>query len=129
MYDLGRQAFLEGTIAWLTDDIKVAFVDAGVYTPNTVTDQFYSSIASVIALSGNLAGKTSTLGVADADDLVVSSVTGAEFEYVVLFKDSGLAATSPLIALFDTAVGLPFTPSGANITVTWDNGANRIFKL
>jgi hypothetical protein len=28
-----------------------------------------------------------------------------------------------------TASGLPVTPNGGNILVTWDNGSNRIFKL
>ncbi len=28
-----------------------------------------------------------------------------------------------------TASGLPVTPNGGNIVVTWDNGVNRIFKL
>jgi hypothetical protein len=28
-----------------------------------------------------------------------------------------------------TGSGLPVTPNGGNITVTWDNGANKIFKL
>lgn len=29
----------------------------------------------------------------------------------------------------NTAVGLPVTPNGGNINITWDNGVNRIFKL
>jgi hypothetical protein len=28
-----------------------------------------------------------------------------------------------------TSSGLPVTPNGGSITITWDNGANRIFKL
>jgi hypothetical protein len=34
-----------------------------------------------------------------------------------------------LIAYIDTATGLPVTPNGQNITVSFDNGSNRIFKL
>jgi hypothetical protein len=47
----------------------------------------------------------------------------------VIYKDTGTAATSPLIAYIDTATGLPVTPNGGDITVTWDNGSNKIFKL
>jgi hypothetical protein len=129
LYDHGRQKFLEGSIAYLTDNIKLAFVDSAVYTPNLASDTFFNAIASTIAISGNFATKTSAAGVADADDVVVTSVSGAQFEYVVIYKDTGVSSTSPLIALIDTATGLPFTPTGNNITVAWDNGANKIWKL
>ena len=33
------------------------------------------------------------------------------------------------INFIDTATGLPITPNGGDIIVTWDNGANKIFKL
>ena len=40
-----------------------------------------------------------------------------------------MAGTSPLIANIDVATGLPITPSGGDIIVQWDTGANKIFKL
>lgn len=129
LFGKSRQLFLEGGIAILTDNIKLCFVDAAVYTPSIDVHDFLDDIASVIATSGNFANKTSTLGVFDADDVVVSSVSGATFEYIVGYKDSGSAATSPLIMLIDTATGLPFTPTGNNVTVAWSNSAERIFKL
>jgi hypothetical protein len=131
LYDKGRQAFLEGGVAWLTDNIKVVLVDTGAYGPNLATHQFLSDIAAGarIATSANLAGKTSTAGVADANDAVFSAVTGVQSEAVVIYKDTGTAGTSTLIAYIDTATGLPVTPNGGDITVVWDNGANKIFKL
>lgn len=131
MYGKGREKFLTADIDWLVDDIKVVLVDAADYTVAIDADEFLSDIPAParVATSGNLAGKTATLGVADADDVNVLAVTGDQFEYVVLYKDTGSAATSPLICIFDTAVGLAYTPNGGNITITWDTGANRIFKL
>lgn len=131
LYDAGRQGFLEGTIAILTADIKLCFVDGADYSPSLSADDFLNDIpgAGIVATSGNFAGKTSTAGVFDATDVVVSSVTGDQFEYVVIYKDTGVSSTSPLIALIDSATGLPFTPTGNNVTVAWDNGANKIFKL
>jgi len=38
-------------------------------------------------------------------------------------------STSRLIAWIDTGTNLPVTPNGGDITVQWDAGANRIFKL
>ncbi|MDX1951505.1 MAG: hypothetical protein SFY81_04935 [Verrucomicrobiota bacterium] len=131
LYDKAREAFLGADIDWLADNIKAILIDTGAYTVNLATHQFLSDIpAGVrIATSGNLSGKTSTAGVADADDVTFTSVSGVQSEAVALYQDTGNAATSRLICYIDTATGLPITPNGANITVTWDNGANKIFKL
>ena len=133
LYDLGRQAFLEGSIAWLTDSIKAVLVNiqGGHYAVNLATDQFLSAIAAGdrVAISGALASKTSAAGVADAADVTWSAVSGAQCGAIVLYKDTGNAATSPLIAYLDTVTGLPVTPSGADIAIAWDSGANKIFRL
>lgn len=132
LYDKYRQKALEnGGIAILTDNIKAVLVDQGLYTVNLATDEFLSDIAAGarISTSGNLASKTSTAGVFDAADVTFTAVTGASIEHIVLYKDTGVAATSSLIAYIDSATGLPVTPSGGDILVTWDNGANKIFKL
>ncbi|WP_217639753.1 hypothetical protein [Arthrobacter sp. ok909] len=71
-----------------------------------------------------------TNGVFDAADSTFTAVaiSGSKtVQALVVYKDTGSAATSPLIAYIDgfTAV----TPNGGNITVTWDNGASKIFAL
>ena len=48
---------------------------------------------------------------------------------MILYKHTGVESTSRLIAYIDTGVGMPFTPSGADYLVVWDDGANKIFKL
>jgi hypothetical protein len=124
LFDKGRQKFLEGSIAWLTDNIKLVLVDHGVDTPNPSTDEFLSDIAAGarVATSGNFTGKTSTNGVADADDVTLTAVSGASVESIVIYKDTGTETTSPLIAFIDTATGLPLTPNGGDVIVVWDNG-------
>lgn len=133
LYDKGRQRFLEASINWLTDTIKCILVDTGSYTANFTTHEFLSDVSSgarIGTTSGiTLTSKATTGGAADAADLTFSAVTGASVEALILFKDTGTEATSPLIAYIDTATGLPITPNGGDIIVTWDNGANRIFKL
>jgi len=131
LYDLGRQAFLDGSISWSSDNIKVILVDTALYTVNLTTDQFLSIIAggAIVATSSNLSGKTSTFGVADASDVTFTAVSGATVEACVIYKDTGVAATSPLIAYIDTATGLPVTPGGGDIIIQWSNGASKIFKL
>lgn len=132
LYTLAKKKLLDADIDLLVDDIKVVLVDAADYTVNLATDEFLSSIAVAgrVATSANLAGKTTTGGVFDATDAVFTSVTGDPCEAYVIYKDTGVAATSPLIAYFDTvSAGLPITPNGADINLVWDNGANKIFAL
>ena len=131
LFDKARQRFLEGQFNWNTDTIKAVLVDTGTYTVNLSAHEFLSDISTGarIATSGAFTGNTTTGGAADANDVTFTSVTGASIEAIVLYKDTGTDATSPLIAFIDTATGLPITPNGGDIIVTWDNGANKIFKL
>jgi hypothetical protein len=79
--------------------------------------------------SGALASKTYTAGVFNAANVTLTAVTGSAVNYIVIYADSGTDSTSRLIALIDTATGLPVTPNGGDITITWDTGTNKIFKL
>ena len=133
LYDKGREKFLRGETAWQDDDIKSVLIDVADYTVDLVNDEFLDDIPSGAreSVSGNVAGKTdTTAGVADCDDFAFVSVTGDPCEAVVFFKDTGDAATSPLISYHDTAVsGLPVTPNGGDIEIEVDSGANKLFKL
>lgn len=131
LYDLGREGFLAGDIDWDADNIKIGLWDSADYTPNLSTDNDYADVdaGARVATSANLSSKTTTAGVADAADVTFSSVTGDVSEYIGCFQDTGTESTSRLIFLIDTATGLPVTPNGGDITVSWDDGANKIFKL
>ena len=131
LYNTGRQAFLEGDIDWLDDTIKAVLVDTADYTPDLVNHDFLDDVSSAarVATSAALSGKSADNGVADAADVVFSSVSGDQAEALILYKDTGTETTSPLIAYLDSAAGLPVSPDGSDITVQWDNGANKIFKL
>lgn len=131
LYDYARQRFLEAQINWMTDTVKVILVDTGAYTPQTAVHQYLSDIPTSARIAGpvTMAGKATTGGAADANDVTFAAVTGASIEAIIIYVDSGTEATSPLIAYIDTATGLPITPNGGDIIVTWDNGTNKIFKV
>jgi hypothetical protein len=131
LYDFGRQGFLEGSIDWDTDTIKLILVDVADYTVNLATHDNLDDVpaAARVATSGALASKTVTAGVADAADVTLSAVSGDASEAIVFYKDTGTESTSRLIAYVDTATGLPVTPNGGDVIVQFDNGANKIFKL
>ncbi len=131
LYDTCRQRFLEADINWMTDTIKVLLVDTGAYTPQVGVHQFLSDIPTSARIAGpvTLTSKATTGGAADAADVTFTAVSGASIEAIVIYKDSGTPETSPLMAIIDTATGLPITPNGGDIIVTWDNGTNKIFKV
>lgn len=108
--------------------VKVALVDTGVYTYNSA-DQFYSTLSSaVVGTPQTIGSKTFTNGVFDGADVTFTAVTGNSVEALVLYVDTGTAGTSPLVAYIDTSVtGLPVTPNGGDITITWN--ASGIFAL
>ena len=131
LFDFYREQCLVATVD-LDDSIVLVFVDHADDTPVVATDDFLDDIlaAARVATSGAFASKTFTAGVFDAADITLSSVSGDQFESIVIYDDTpATEATKDLIAFIDTATGLPFTPSGGDITVQWDAGADRIFKL
>jgi|SRR6267142_337766 len=119
-----------GGINLSSDTIKVALVAAG-YAANIGTDQFFSAVgANVVGTPQQINSPTITGGVFNGNGVTFTAVTGSQVTQLVIYKDTGTAGTSPLIALDVTASsGLPVTPNGGNITITWDTGASKIFAL
>ncbi len=131
LYNKGREGFLDGNIDWDTDDIRCILIDTADYTVDLATHDNLDDVPAIarVATSGAFTSKTVTDGVADAADVVLSAVTGDPSEAIVIYKHTGTESTSRLIAYIDTATGLPVTPNGGDITIQWDSGANKIFKL
>lgn len=130
LYPSFKKLLLDGDIDLLNDTIKVALIDTGTYTYNSAHDFWDDAVAGVIGTPVALGSKTTTAGVFDAANSTVSAVSGNTVEALILYKDTGTNSTSPLIAYIDTvSAGLPVTPNGGDITITWDNGASKIFAL
>lgn len=134
LFDSAREAFLSGTMSWSSDDIRCALLDATADASVDVTLDVdradYTNANEVAVLGTAFAGKSVTDGIADANDITFTSVTGAQVVSLVIYENVGTAATDLLIAYIDTAAsGLPVTPNGGDITVSWSDGTNKIFKL
>jgi len=106
------------------------------YTPNDSSHQFFSSLVGPYGNSGStaynggatLGTKTVTLGVFDAADSTLTTVTaGNPCEHVIVFKSITDANTSPLICHMDSGTGIPVTPNGGDILITWSGSG--IFSL
>lgn len=171
--------------------------------PSAAGDNWDDFDGALVGTAQTLTTPTVTAGVADADDVTYSSVSGATVEAIGIYKDTGTASTSRMAAFIDgrhivtcaaqaassattvaverlaagipngtvltfsngasatlsalanagdrtitvtalaaiitagsradapaTSAGLPVTPNGGSITITWSNDpATRIFKL
>jgi hypothetical protein len=129
IYPLYKQALLDGLANTDVNDgvVKVALVDTGTYT-YSAAHEFFSSLTGVVGTPGTIATTTVANGVFDGDDVTITAVTGNTVEALVIYIDTGTAGTSRLVAYLDTGVtGLPVTPNGGNITITWN--ASGIFAL
>ena len=129
IYPLYKQALLDGSADTDINDltVKVALVDTGVYT-YSAANEFLTSLTGVVGTAQTIAATTVTNGLFDGDNVTYTAVTGNSVEALVIYIDTGVAATSRLVAYIDTGVtGLPVTPNGGNISVSWN--ASGIFQL
>lgn len=138
LYDAGREGFLGAEIDWDGAVIKTALVRGYNFS---ASHRFVSDVTnaggSLVAESGALTSKTISAGVADAADVSFAAVpTGAAIPAVIVYQSSAVTggvdvarSAQRLICYIDTATGLPVTPNGQAINLSWDNSASRIFKL
>lgn len=126
IYPKALQSFLtqNPSIDVDTDTIKVAAVDLTADYTYSSAHQYKSSVPSYSgSTDATLASITGTSGTMDAADLSpafaalaqsASKTVGA----LVIYKDTGNAATSPLIAFIQLASAV--TPNGGDINITWN---------
>lgn len=129
IYPLYKQALLDADANVDLDDgtLKVSLVDTGTYTYSAAHD-FYDDLTGEVGTAQTIANTTVAAGVVDGDNVTFTAVSGATVEALVLWLDTGTPATSRLVAYIDTGqTGLPVTPNGGDITITWD--AAGIFTL
>lgn len=136
-YNKYKLEALKGSIALLTDTIKIALIKS-TYTPNIDTDVFFGDINSNESSGSNYTAggltmsnkattqdNTNDRGVYDADDAVWSNVTFTDARWAVIYKYTGNNATSPLIAVID----LSTTQSASADTFTINFAAAGIYYL
>lgn len=129
IYPLYKQALLDdlANIDLNDSTVKVALVDTGVYTYNAAHD-FLDDLSGIIGTAQTIANTTVTNGTFDGDNVTFTAVVGASVEALVIYIDTGSAATSRLVAYIDTGqTGLPVVPNGGDINIVWD--AAGIFTL
>lgn len=132
IYGKTKEALLNGEIDILNNNLKIILVSQD-YVPSINTDQFLSDInSSYIKIDPIILSNVSnTLGVIDADDVLIQNYSGSAFKAIILFIEGTSSSDSRLISYIDTSSGLPF--SGTNevidITISWNNDSTKIISI
>lgn len=129
-YAKGKEKMLSGSIDWVSNTIKVMLVK-NTYPQNLATDEFVADISAYrLSTDQTIGSRSVTGGVIDGGDVTYPAVTaGDTSEGVVIYKDTGAEATSPLLMYIDTITGFPLATNGGDIIVQWDNGAYKIYSM
>lgn len=143
VYNIAKQGLMNGTIDLDADDIRILLLEAATdENPDDADVQAVLARAGTTELSSTgyarqaLTTEAVNLDNAndraefDADNVTFTSVSQVSSEQVVayiIYKFVTNDAGSTPILFVDTATGLPLTPNGSNITITWD--AEGILQL
>ena len=128
LFPKGAEKFLSGAIDLTTATIKACIVPSSYsYDAN---DEFLSDLGTTLGTAQTVGSKTVTGGVFDCADITWPTVAaGSTAKAVVYYKDTGSAATSPVLYYQDTITGWPLATNGGDIQVQQDAGAYKVFTL
>ena len=135
-YAKGMKHFAQGDVVWKASGgstIKTALVDTADYTVNLSTHEFRDTGTIATAAQEETSGAMTLVdaaddGIVDASDVTFTATAGDTCEGILVYKDTGAAATDLLLFWWDSASGLPVT-LGGDVTVVWDSGTNKIAKI
>lgn len=133
LYLKGLEQIFLGAVALESDTIKLKYM-ATTYTPAPTTENFLSDVSANEAAGApteTLASVDVRIDAAnsrieiDAADVTETGITCTTNKFII-YKDTGVAATSPLIACVDITEGT-LSPIGGTLAVTFN--AEGIFSI
>ncbi len=133
LYLKGLEQIFLGAVALESDTIKLKYM-ATTYTPAPTTENFLSDVSANEAAGApteTLASVDVRIDAAnsrieiDAADVTETGITTTTNKFII-YKDTGVAATSPLIACVDITEGT-LSPIGGTLAVTFN--AEGIFSI
>ena len=126
LYLKGIEQIMLGSIALESDTIKLKYMTVA-YTPAPTTESFLADVSANEAAGApteTLASKDVRIDAAnnrvesDAADVTEPSITCTTNKFII-YKDTGVAATSPLIACVDIAEGT-LSPVVGTLAITFN---------
>lgn len=120
-YTAARRTIMLGQIDFVNDDIRVALLtNEYSFTPHVHATFSDIPSSAVVATAPILDKSVDDVGYLRASNVTFPSLTGNPVTQYVVYKDTGNATTSPLIARFGYAMsGLPLTPTGRDVVLAW----------
>lgn len=123
---------VDGAVGWTGNTMAAYLGDAADYAVDLAVHDFLDDVAAAALEEGPVTIGTRTVAddaIIDGDDCVFTAAAGDPCEFILCVnRTPGTDATRHLYFYIDTATGLPVTLNGGNVTVSWDNGANKIAK-
>jgi hypothetical protein len=133
VYKKAKEAFLNGDIDVINDQLKVLLLKTSEYTPNQNTDEFVSSIPAnaIVRRSEPVSSVTSGSGILDADNVTITGYDGAAFEAIALYQYKPSDSDARLIFYIDTSDGLPYAGLNtvSSVTIFWNDSTGKILSL
>ncbi|TES90337.1 MAG: hypothetical protein E3J88_04325 [Anaerolineales bacterium] len=129
IYNIGKKEILSGEIDLTNDTIKVALVTSS-YSADKDAHEHFDDITNEVVGTPYVAGgatlanksfnadNTNDRGEFDADD-VTWSVATLTARAAIVYKSTGVAATSTLFAYWDFLSD--YSTSGEDFTIEWDS--------
>lgn len=130
-YTNGPKSLATG-VNWTSDTIKVAACSA-TYTPDQDAHDFFNDITGELTTANGYTAGGATLGTKSVNADTTTNVTSLRaapttwtpgagqtltIRYLVVYKSTGTASTSPLLGYVD--LGADVSATNADWTATWD---------
>jgi activator of HSP90 ATPase len=104
-----------------TDGPFVALIDTNDVAYSSAHNFYDDVVAAEVGTPQRITTPTVANGTFDGDNVTYTAVTGDVVEALVVYRhNAGANSTWKLVVYLDTGItGLPVTPNGGDITVTW----------
>lgn len=129
LYTPARQKFLTGQINWDASDVRIVLLSAAYEFDGD--HEFLADIAPAARIADtDVPTESSSAGFALGGQAQFLSLISAEpVVSAALYINTGVEATSGLLAFYDVIDGFPFTPTGLDYYLSQDIVFGGFFRL
>jgi hypothetical protein len=136
VYPAALDGLLTGAIDLDTAVLKAALVRGYTYDATDTTVADVVATGTLNGTSAALSSVTVSGGVVDASNITIATTASAVNHALILFQASAVTggadvaqSSQRLVAYIDTGTDLPIQPGTGTVSVTWDDGVNKILKI
>jgi hypothetical protein len=136
VYPAALDGLMTGAIDLDTAVLKAALVRGYTYDATDITVADVVATGTLNGTSAALSSVTVSGGVVDASNTTIATTASASNHALIIFQASAVTggadvaqSSQRLVAYIDTGTDLPIQPGTGTVSVTWDDGVNKIFKI